>query len=274
MIKVCDFGSAFEFYASSHERRESSSHSFREQRESKHSFLSENNTQHEQEIVYSNSSLNPRTKGEISSPQISSHLQGAYAKIVQAGTPEYMPPEALAKQNNGMVRMVGLGGKNNSISGNSSVSRSSRLFSGRASAGFYKSDAKSNSFPSQHNSPNSFPSEEEIPPSNSFPSDSNFPTNPSISAQQDFGPIHALDMWALGAIFLEICHGIPLWMSYKCRVEEGNGKGDNLHTRLGGNLSNLNVLGGGSGRPRSSYSRSGSENFIISIFVMVILLIF
>ena len=32
---------------------------------------------------------------------------------------------------------------------------------------------------------------------------------------------HAVDMWSLGCIFLEICAGFPLWFGYKSKV--GNG---------------------------------------------------
>lgn len=28
----------------------------------------------------------------------------------------------------------------------------------------------------------------------------------------------SFDVWSLGAILLEVCHGAPLWLSYKCRV--------------------------------------------------------
>jgi dual specificity tyrosine-phosphorylation-regulated kinase 2/3/4 len=31
----------------------------------------------------------------------------------------------------------------------------------------------------------------------------------------------SLDMWSLGCIFLEICSGIPLWLSYTARVQNG-----------------------------------------------------
>ena len=32
---------------------------------------------------------------------------------------------------------------------------------------------------------------------------------------------HAVDMWSLGCIFLEICAGFPLWFGYKSRVDTG-----------------------------------------------------
>jgi|EP00945_MAST-04E_sp_MAST-4E-sp1_P008673 serine/threonine protein kinase len=33
---------------------------------------------------------------------------------------------------------------------------------------------------------------------------------------------HAVDMWSLGCIFLEICAGFPLWFGYKSRVDSGS----------------------------------------------------
>jgi|EP00942_MAST-04A_sp_MAST-4A-sp1_P007162 dual specificity tyrosine-phosphorylation-regulated kinase 2/3/4 len=33
---------------------------------------------------------------------------------------------------------------------------------------------------------------------------------------------HAVDMWSVGCIFLEICSGFPLWFSYKSKVDNGN----------------------------------------------------
>ena len=37
-------------------------------------------------------------------------------------------------------------------------------------------------------------------------------------------PVWAMDMWSLGAILLELCHGVPLWLSYKCRVVSFSGR--------------------------------------------------
>merc|ERR1719238_1907612 len=30
----------------------------------------------------------------------------------------------------------------------------------------------------------------------------------------------SFDIWSLGSIFLELCLGTPLWLSYKCRVAD------------------------------------------------------
>lgn len=41
----------------------------------------------------------------------------------------------------------------------------------------------------------------------------------------------SFDMWSLGAILLELCYGVPHWLSYKCRVKGADGKKD--HTLVG-----------------------------------------
>lgn len=42
------------------------------------------------------------------------------------------------------------------------------------------------------------------------------------SAQKGCRPSHpwSFDIWSLGSILLELCLGVPLWMSYKCRVAD------------------------------------------------------
>jgi len=41
-------------------------------------------------------------------------------------------------------------------------------------------------------------------------------------------PTSSLDMWSLGMIVLEICHGVPVWMSYKCRVVKKGAKQERI----------------------------------------------
>jgi serine/threonine protein kinase len=45
------------------------------------------------------------------------------------------------------------------------------------------------------------------------------PADPMVKLQKQAQP-WSFDMWSLGSIFLELCVGTPLWMSYKCRVAE------------------------------------------------------
>merc|ERR1711959_836815 len=41
----------------------------------------------------------------------------------------------------------------------------------------------------------------------------------------------SFDVWSLGAMMLELCHGAPLWLSYKCHVQGPNGR-DRVTTGL------------------------------------------
>jgi len=38
----------------------------------------------------------------------------------------------------------------------------------------------------------------------------------------------SFDIWSLGSIFLELCLGTPLWLSYKCRVADDQRAGTGL----------------------------------------------
>jgi len=42
----------------------------------------------------------------------------------------------------------------------------------------------------------------------------------------------SFDMWSLGAILLELCYGVPHWLSYKCRVRGLDGVKDHSVTGL------------------------------------------
>jgi len=44
-------------------------------------------------------------------------------------------------------------------------------------------------------------------------------TDPAAKLQQLSRP-WSFDIWSLGSIFLELCTGMPLWLSYKCRVAD------------------------------------------------------
>merc|ERR1712232_1064786 len=41
----------------------------------------------------------------------------------------------------------------------------------------------------------------------------------------------SFDIWSLGAIFVELCYGVPHWLSYKCRVQSRDGNKD--HNLIG-----------------------------------------
>jgi len=44
----------------------------------------------------------------------------------------------------------------------------------------------------------------------------------SVADLRDRANPWSFDVWSLGAIWLELCVGAPLWLSYKCRVVEGD----------------------------------------------------
>mmetsp|Transcript_4959 Transcript_4959/g.10873 ORF Transcript_4959/g.10873 Transcript_4959/m.10873 type:complete len:741 (+) Transcript_4959:18-2240(+) len=44
----------------------------------------------------------------------------------------------------------------------------------------------------------------------------------SVADLRDRSNPWSFDIWSLGAIWLELCVGAPLWLSYKCRVVEGD----------------------------------------------------
>jgi len=45
------------------------------------------------------------------------------------------------------------------------------------------------------------------------------PANPLVKLHQQSHP-WSFDVWSLGSIWLELCLGTPLWLSYKCRVAD------------------------------------------------------
>ncbi len=81
------------------------------------------------------------------------------------------------------------------------------VISNRASAGYYGGLASSSSRASTSGAPSV---------------DGSFARHRSDTQNLEPQPVWALDMWSLGAIFLEMCHGVPLWLSYKCRVGDQN----------------------------------------------------